>query len=253
MSWVWPALVVAIPLLGCAGASPSASSLPGAAPSAIERPEALCLQDTLRAARVRFRAAVRTAEGENVAEGILLMRRPGDLRVKLFGIAGLTVHDALWRGDGSEVQGVLRGLGLEEPALLRQTPERPVTDPASRLSLLLWSLWQPRCVRPPERRERTPEGTWFAVDPEPAQVRMRSALLAGDELRAERLQGIDGEEILVRFEDFDHSLRPALPRRLEIAAPAAAWSAAIAITEYTLDETLAEGLFALPGSNDPPP
>lgn len=181
------------------------------------------------------------------------MRRPGDLRVKLFGIAGLTVHDALWRGDGSEVQGFLRGLGGRKPVLLRQTPEQPITDPAARLSLLLWSLWQPRCTRSPEQRERTPEGTWFAVDPGPAQVRTRSALLVGDEIRAEQLQGIDGEELRVRFEDVDHALRPALPQRLEIEAPAAAWSASIAVTEYALDETLAEELFALPDSSGAQP
>lgn len=255
-----PALLLATLLLACAGLrSESGSRRPRAelpeGPAGVSAPpgsaEVICAPDRVATLRARFHATVRTATDEMVAEGILLVRRPGALRIKLFGVAGFTVHDAVWIGDGSRVRGVVQGFGVAEAIRLEQTPARPIREPAARLSLLLWSLWQPRCASPPTLRDttapRAPDVDLpWVLNPSPAQALGRVAVVEEGELRTETLRTADGEQLTVRSSDFDRSLRPPLARRIVFQAPAAGWSAEIQVSDYAVDEPLAEALFELP-------
>jgi hypothetical protein len=204
----------------------------------------VCDVDRLRTVRARFRADVAAGERRSVADGVLLVRRPGAVRVKLFGIAGFTVHDAILRGDGARVRGRVSGLGMDAPRELVQTPEARLDEPSARLSLVLWSLWQSRCARPPRALAGTP--STFALDPGPAQVRAREIELASGRVHTEALSWPDGEEVVVHYGEYDPSLAVPLPRRIEIDLPGAGWKAAVRVSEYDLDEPLDEGLFALP-------
>ena len=59
--------------------------------------DAVCASDeSIRSLRARFRAVVTTSDAKRSAEGVLVMQRPGALRVKLFTLAGFTVYDAIW-------------------------------------------------------------------------------------------------------------------------------------------------------------
>jgi hypothetical protein len=248
-------------LLGCgaaAGCARTASGPPITSPQQIERragaadlsPESgICAVDDLRSLRARFHATVVTADARSVADGILLMRRPGALRVKLFGLAGFTVHDATWSGDGSRVRGRVGGFGRDEPVLLVQTPDEPIEDPAARLSLVLWSLWQARCPRAPEASDATET---FRLDPTPAQVRSREVDVERGEVRSERLRWSSGDEIEVHYRDYDRELAVQLPRRIDFAMPGADWTAEVQVSEYALDEPLPEALFELPAERASP-
>jgi hypothetical protein len=231
---------------GCA-ARATAPSRPVESPSAgaatVSDETAVCAVDSLRSVRARFRATVVTADGESVADGVLLVRRPGALRVKLFGLAGFTVHDATWNGDGTRVRGRVGGFGRDEPDLLVQTPDRPIEDPAARLSLVLWSLWQARCGRPPTA---VGSAETYGLDPGPAQVRAREVDVVSGEVRAERLRWSSDDEIEVRYRDYDRTLAVALPRRIEFTMPGADWTAEVQVSEYVLNEDLPAALFELP-------
>jgi hypothetical protein len=274
------ALLLAIAFLGCGairGAAPTAREpAAGGEPGASRDPvEAVCASDRLRDVRARFRANVAVGSERSSVEGILLVHRPGAIRVKLFGIAGLTVHDAIWRGDASGVRGRIAGVDRSEPLSLVQTPDAPLEQPEARFSLLLWSLWQPRCARPPQPVAGVP--ATFALDPAPAQARSREVRLVegaggrgeagsdGREASADRgdvasgdvasdrgevgrdvLVASDGERIVVGYSDYDRTLAVPLPRRIELGLPAAGWAAEVVVSDYDFDEPLDEALFALP-------
>ena len=230
-------------VVGCAGrAGPPAGP---AVPVNASTERAICAVDEVRSLRARFRATVVTADGRSVADGLLLVRRPGAIRVKLFGFAGFTVHDAIWNGDGERVSGAVSGFGRDEPELIVQTPGEPVVDPAARLSLVLWSLWQARCGRSPEGLDSS--GT-YALLPGPAQVRSREVDVAAGEVRAERLRWSDEDEIEVRYGDYRRVLGIPLPQRIEFAIPGADWSAEVQVAEYVLGEELPEALFQVPSA-----
>jgi hypothetical protein len=202
--------------------------------------------DRLRSVRARFRADVDVGGRNTVADGILLVRRPGAIRVKLFGIAGFTVHDAIWRGDSSRVRGRVSGIDREEPLDLVQTPRQPVEEPAARFSLVLWSLWQPRCARPPAPVTAAPET--FALDPASAQARSREVRLVGEDVVGETLVSAEGDTVVVAYSDFEPRFGLSLPRRIDLEVPAAGWTAAVAVSEYEVDEALDDAIFALPES-----
>lgn len=226
----------------------SVESSGAAAETSIER--AICNVDRLRSVRVRFRATVVTADARSDADGILLVRRPGALRVKLFGFAGFTVHDATWNGDATRVRGRMNGFGRDEDLAFVQTPDAPIEDPAARLSLVLWSLWQARCARPPQPTDASGR---FALDPAPAQVRSRAADVAQGEVRSERLRWSSADEIEVHYDDYDRALPVPLPRRIDFTMPGAGWRAEVRVSEYALDEALPEALFELPAERAPTP
>jgi hypothetical protein len=254
-------LFLAIAILGCGPVERAAppAEMPraiAAPPAAMPEPAAaICGADRLRTVRARFRAKVAIGGEETVTDGVLLVRRPGAIRVKLFGIAGFTVHDATWRGDASLVRGRVDGLDRDRPLSLAQTPDRPAEDAAARFSLVLWSLWQPRCLRAPRPVAAAP--ATYALDPASAQARSREVSLSGGAVAGERLVLANGDDVAVAYSgDGSGSVVPAgvampagstpLPRRIEIAMPSAGWTAAVEVSEYDVDEPLDEGLFALP-------
>jgi len=241
-------LLLAIALLGCGairgstGATiPTGTLSPSGPEDAIA---AICGADRLQTVRARFRANVDVAGQRSAVEGILLVRRPGALRVKFFGIAGITVHDAIWVGDGARVRGRVAGIERQSPLVLVQTPERPVEQPEARFSLLLWSLWQPRCARPPEPVAGEPGR--FALDAAPAQARSREVSLVDGAVVSDALVTADGERVVARSSGYERHLGVPLPRQIEIGLPSAGWTATVEVSEYDLNEALDEALFALP-------
>jgi hypothetical protein len=223
--------------------APTDTSDAGRPAGATAAASAVCAVDELQSVRARFRATVVTADGRSEADGVLLVRRPGALRVKLFGLAGFTVHDATWNGDASRVRGRVEGFGRDEALRLVQTPDRPIEDPAARLSLVLWSLWQARCARSPAPTD-VPDT--FALDPGPAQVRSRGVDLVAGAVQEERLRWSSDDEIAVHYRDYDRALAVPLPRRIDFTMPGADWTAEVQVSEYVLNESLPEALFELP-------
>ncbi|MBY0274443.1 hypothetical protein K2Z84_03805, partial [Candidatus Binatia bacterium] len=232
--------------------------------------EALCGRDDgVRSMQARFRAEVEAGGSTRSAEGVLVWRAPGELRVKLFTLAGLTVYDALWTGDAHELRGVVRQplSDREETFVLgpSDVPDAPDAD----LSLVLWSLWQPRCRRSPEPLERAPyasdsgassapsalereaENATYALDPEPARATGRSARLGDGAIREETLTRTRAngaiETVVARYVGYDCAATP-LPRNITIEAPASGWRARVTILSQSRDVTLDDALFALPGA-----
>lgn len=211
---------------------------------------AVCGRDEgVRSLQARFRAEVDAGGTRRTAEGVLVWRTPGDLRVKLFTLAGLTVYDAVWVGDAGRLRGAVRQplSGRDETFALgpSDVPDSPDAD----LSLVLWALWQPRCTRSPE----LVANATYVLDAAPARATGRSVRLAGGAIREETLVRTrrDGavERVVARYSDYDCSATP-LPRRVEIEAPASGWSARVTILEQALDVTLDDGLFVLPDARE---
>lgn len=207
---------------------------------------AVCGRDAgVRSLQARFRAEVDVGGTTRTAEGVLLWRAPGSLRVKLFTLAGLTAYDALWIGGGPRLRGVVRQplSGGDEAFALGpgDVPDAPDAD----LSLVLWSLWQPRCTRSPE----LVANATYVLDPQPARVSGRSVRIAGGVIREETLVRTrrDGsvESVVARYADHDCAVTP-LPRRVDVEAHSSGWRARVTIVEQTRDVALDDGLFALP-------
>lgn len=229
-----------------------APSCPGAATSPAA---ATCARDeAVRSLRARFRADVETANGTRSADGVLVWQAPGSLRVKLFTLAGLTVYDALWSGDEAALRGLVRlpTEGRVEDLELAPGEAAPSVD--ADLSLVLWAIWRPRCAAPPAPAGATSGPTRLVLDGSPARAEAREVLVADGLVREETLVrgGAPGAEpdaadrVVVRYEAYDCSAAPPLPRRLEIAAPAAGWRARVTILEQARNVELDPGLFAFP-------
>ena len=242
---VLAALVLPI-AASCAATRPAAPVAECAAVAQQAVHAALCGRDEgVRSLQARFRAEVDANGTKRTAEGVLVWRAPGSLRVKLFTLAGLTVYDALWTGDGLQLRGVVRQPLADRDETFTLGPADVPDAPDADLSLVLWSLWQPRCTRSPEMAANAT----YVLDPAPARATARSVRVSNGAIREETLvrTRADGtlDTVVARYAGYDCAATP-LPQRVDIEAPASGWRARVTIVEQTRDVTLDDGLFALP-------
>ena len=243
--------VAALVLAACSAARPGPPTAAECADLA-QRPawQAVCGRDEgVRSVQARFRAEVDAGGSRRTAEGVLVWRAPGALRVKLFTLAGLTVYDAVWVGDGGRLRGAVRQPLSNADETFTLGPSDVPDAPDADLSLVLWSLWQPRCTGSPELIANAT----YVLDPAPARATGRSVRVTGGAIREETLVRTrrDGtvEAVVARYTDYDCAAVP-LPRRVDIVAPASGWSARVTILEQTRDVPLDDGLFVVPDARE---
>lgn len=259
MTGVWVAARILVlgglvGLLGCTpqrpwtGPKPTAPC-PEVAGSEIER---VCREDrAVETLQARFRATVVVAGEVRSTDGILLVRRPDAVRVKLFGLAGMTVHDALWVGDRSMVRGFIRRPLSGAPITVELEPGDKLSEPEAELSLALWSLWRSRCSTPPTSLAAEPG--WLRLDPYSAHATARDVRvgpLGVDEERLVRAAGDEPDVIEVRYLERDCGLAGLLPTRIEIASQARGWRATVRILKQEENVALDDALFALPAADE---
>lgn len=249
VAWRW--CIWALALAACAG--PRAPSTPAPCPEvAGTEVERVCREDaSVETLQARFRADVVVGGEASTMDGILLVQRPGSVRVKLFGPAGMTVHDALWVGDGEILRGRLRRPLRGDPIRVELRNGESVDDPEAELSLALWSLWRPRCVRPPTSLSAEPG--WLRLDGEPAQATARDVRVGPLGVEEERLVRAGGDvphEISVWYRDRDCSAEPPLPTTIEMRSARDGWSALVRILEQRVNLDLPEALFVFPEDDE---
>ncbi len=212
--------------------------------------ERVCRDDvSVETLQARFRATVVVDGDVSVSDGVLLVRRPDAVRVKLFGFGGMTVHDATWVGDGTAVRGFIRRPLSGEPIALMLRSGESVPEPEAELSLALWSLWRPRCRTAPTGLAAEPG--WLRLDPDTAQALARDVRVGPLGVDEERLvRGGDGtpDVIEVRYLDRDCALKALLPTRIEIASQARGWRATVDILAQEQNLPLDDRLFDVPAS-----
>lgn len=261
-------------LAGCAAsrpAPPPAAECAAVAQQAVD--EALCGRDDgVRSLQARFRAEVETNGGTRSADGVLVWRAPGELRVKLFTLAGLTVYDALWTGDAHELRGVVRQPLSDREETFVLGPDDVPDAPDADLSLVLWALWQPRCRRSPEQMALEPDApaataanavsardadaalATYVLDPAAARATARSVRIAHGAIREETLVRTRAngtvEQVIARYGGYDCASTP-LPREVTVEAPASGWRARVTILSQSRDVALDDALFALPAADEP--
>jgi hypothetical protein len=228
--------------------APSRSSC--AAFESLAPAERICREDRgIETLQARFRADVTIGDERRSSEGVLLVRRPGALRVKLFGLGGMTVHDALWAADGSNVRGVVRRPFDGEPLVVELRPGERPTEPEAGLSFALWALWRERCARTP----RASADGWLDLDPASAHAAVRQVQVGATGVDAERVVWQEGtpasEVIRVRYAERDCSLALPLPTSIEMVASPQGWRASVRILDQQLNLELDDGLFALPAGS----
>ena len=248
------AAVFAVLAGGCAAWRPDAA--PPCAGSAARSPsDAICARDgAVRSVRARFRAEVEAAGGTRTAEGVLVWREPGSMRVKLFTLAGLTVYDAVLVGDAARVRGVVRQPLADRDESFDLGPDETLRSPEADLALVLWALWQPRCTRPPVLVSE--DAALYRLDARGARASARTVALSAGDVREETLTRAaagspdEEERVVARYGHYDCAAVPPLPRRIELEAPASGWRARVTILEQATNVALDEALFALPGATD---
>jgi len=251
--WLRPIAALALAVLATSCAARVAREEP-ACPAPADPVETICARDAeVRSLRARFRAEVEAAGETRTAEGILLWRAPGTMRVKLFTLAGITVYDAILSGDASRVRATIRQpLADRTERLDLATGETP-SSPDADLALVLWALLQPRCAARPDATQVPSAGT-FRLDPASARATERDATVVAGELREETLTRIAAsgasERVVARYARYDCTEMPPLPRRIELDAPASGWRAQVTILEQTRNVALDAALFVPPGDLD---
>lgn len=217
--------------------------------------ERVCREDAaVETLQARFRATVEVDGAPQISDGVLLVRRPDAVRVKLFGLGGMTVHDATWVGDESAVRGLIRRPLSGEPLALELRSGEGVSEPEAELSLALWALWRPRCARPPTSLATEPG--WLRLDPDTAHAMARDVrvgTLGVDEERIVRAGAVGAEEIQVLYRARDCSLDARLPTEIDMVSRSRRWSAKIEILSQRVNLDLDDALFALPGSGSVAP
>lgn len=243
-------LIATMAVAGCAARTPGptdATPCPDVAGSEIER---VCREErSIRTLQARFRADV-VVDGETQStDGVLLVRRPDALRVKMFGVGGMTVHDALWVGDATGVRGRIERPLSGDPIDVRLAPgEGAPAEPEAGLSLLLWFLWRPRCASEP-----TPVGSepgWLRLDPDSAHALARDVRVGALGVDEERivLAGARPDEVVVRYAARDCGSTGLLPRRIEMTSRERGWHATVRILDQEENVALDDGLFVLPSA-----
>jgi len=236
-------------LLGGAGcATPTVRERPPC-PAPASAVEAICARDaTVNALRARFRAEVEGGGETRSAEGVLVWRAPGEMRVKLFTLAGITVYDAVLRGDAARVRGTVRQPLADRFQGFDLGPGESEASIDVDLALVLWSLWQPRCASPPVAAG---DGSGaYRLDARSARATGRDVSVHDGEIREEVLTRAtpsgDSERVVARYEAYDCAATPPLPRRIALEAPASGWRARVTILEQARNVALDDALFALP-------
>ncbi len=214
--------------------------------------ERVCREDAaVETLQARFRATVSVGDDTRRSEGILLVRRPDAVRVKLFGLGGMTVHDAIWVGDGEVVRGFIRRPLSGEPLEVELRPGDRVAEPEGELSLALWSLWRPRCAIAPTALAAEPG--WLRLEPDSAQAIARDVRvgpLGVDEERLVRAGNAGPDEIQVQYRDRDCARAALLPTMIEMSSGARGWHATVEILSQEENVVLDDGLFALPSGGE---
>lgn len=240
-------------LLGVAGcATPAVRDRPPC-PAPASAVEAICARDTaVDALRARFRAEVEGGGETRSAEGVLVWRSPGEMRVKLFTLAGITVYDAVLRGDAARVRGTVRQPLADRVQSFDLGPGETEASIDVDLALVLWSLWQPRCALAPAAVD---EGSGaYRLDARSARGTGREVTVHEGEIREEVLLRATpsggSERVVARYEGYDCAAAPPLPRRIALAAPASGWRARVTILEQARNVALDDALFALPEATE---
>lgn len=209
--------------------------------------ERACREDSLvQTLRARFRATVFSGDGEQTTDGVLLVRRPGAVRVKLFGLGGMTVYDATWVGDDVAIRGVVRRPLSGEPQTFHLRAGQNVDQPDVSLSLALWALWRPRCSTVPMASATEPG--WLRLDPDSAHAMARDVRVGPsgvDEERLVRATKRGANEIHVTYGQRRCTPETRLPRRIEMNSRSPQWRAEIRILDDEANVALDDGLFAL--------
>ncbi|MEW6269883.1 MAG: hypothetical protein AB1689_11375 [Thermodesulfobacteriota bacterium] len=253
----WPAapawlVLAAVLLAGCAArrpAPPSGAQCPGLA--SLPPADAICARDEgVRSLRARFRAAVQTPDASRTAEGVLVFRAPGALRVKLFTLAGLTVYDAVWVGDEQRVRGVVRQPLAGTVEEFDLGPGEVLGSTEGDLALVLWALWRPRCAAPPSPGGESDGAAHFLLDPATARALERQVTVASGAVQHELLLRADagggpGDRVVARYADYECRAQPPLPLRISVEAPARGWRAEVTILEQARNVSLDDGLFEI--------
>jgi len=208
----------------------------------------VCREDrTIQTLQARFRATVVVHGEVQSTDGVLLVRRPDAVRVKMFGLAGMTVHDATWVGDATAVRGFLRRPLTDEPVAVELRPGDHPDDPEAELSLALWALWRPRCATPPTVLAAHPG--WLRLEPPGAHATAREVRVGPIGVAEERLvwaSGDGADVVEVRYEDRDCASPTLLPTRIEMTSREQGWRATVRIVRQEVNAELDDGLFVLP-------
>jgi hypothetical protein len=217
-------------LAACARPAPAPPPpAPSGDPLAVVRQRAAALR-TLRA---QFDSVAHFAGGERAASGVLIVRQPGDARLRLVAPFGFTVFDGLRTGGRTYVdaplaadkeaaslafmrvgpaESVLFGAGADDPCL-------PADDAPSPTA----AYW---CGAPPTR--------WLVVD------RATATLLSETELA-------NGTPVATRsYGDYRDVAGTPLPYRIRIEYPQKQASVDITVTTYELNPALRDDQFAPP-------
>ena len=218
-------------LAACARVAPAPPPpAPTGDPLAIVRQRAAALR-TLRA---QFDAVAHFPGGERESSGVLIVRQPGDARLRLVAPFGLTVFDGLRTGGRTYVDAPLAS-DREEASLafMRVGPADSVLfgagagdtcRPAAADRADTAASW---CGSPPTR--------WVIVD------RATATLLSETELE-------NGTPIATRsYGDYRDVAGTPLPYRIRIEYPQKQVSVDIAVTKYELNPTLRDDQFTPPG------
>lgn len=208
----------------------------------------VCREDgAVQTLQARFRASVEIAGETQTSDGVLLVRRPDAVRIKLFGLGGMTVHDAVWVGDTTAVRGYIQRPLTAEPLAIELRMGEGVAEPEAQLSLALWALWRPRCGSTPTSLSSEPG--WLRLDPDSAHAMARDVRVGPLGVREERLvrAGASGaDEILVTYADRDCSIPGVLPTTIVMTSRTDGWRATIQILSQEVNLSLDDALFALP-------
>ncbi len=215
--------------------------------------EAICARDaTVQALRARFRAEVEGGGETRSAEGVLVWRTPGEMRVKLFTLAGITVYDAVLRGDAARVRGTVRQPLADRVQSFDLGPGETEASIDVDLALVLWSLWQPRCAIPPTTADDGSSA--YRLDGHSARATGREVTVLDGEIREEVLiratPSGGSERVVARYEGYDCAGAPPLPRRIALEAPSSGWRARVTILEQARNVPLDDALFALPEATE---
>ena len=247
MSWALMFLAT-LGTLACTARSPVEESarLP-CAPVSGSAAARICAQDRLpRNLSIRFRVDVSAASERMTLDGILLVRDPGAVRLKMFGFGGLTVYDSLWVGDRQGVRGWVQRPFASTNREVVFKPGEPIEEAEVLFGRALWSLWQPRCSGSPRGRPRGP----ILVDPESARVVERKVRLGMSGIEEEwmQLSGLpdSADEVHIRYEDLRCVHSYLLPHEVEIEVQSLDWRAKVRVLEQNVDADFDDRIFLLP-------
>ena len=240
--------LAALGTLACAARSPVEGNarLP-CAPVSASAAARICAQDRLpQNLNIRFRVDVSAASEPMTFDGILLVRDPGAVRLKMFGFGGLTVYDSLWVGDRQGLQGWVQRPFADTNREIFFTPGESIEEAEVLFGRALWSLWQPRCTRSPSGQPPGP----MDVDPGSARVIERKVRLGTSGIEEEWLKLSDTPgsvgEVHIRYDDLRCVQSYLLPQKVEMDVESLDWRAKVRVLEQNVDADFDDRIFLLP-------